>query len=156
MKRLPPHIGWPLLIVGFLVLGVTWSIGVVIASQSDGGPAIVEDYYEKAIAWDQEAQRRAESDAQHWQISISKKTSNELSVQILDEQGTPVDGLTGIISAQKPSDSKPIAELPLTPSDTQPGVYTASFSDFSRGLWDIHIDAEIDSRVVYTTQRKEF
>ena len=156
MKKLPPHIGWPLLIVGFLALGITWSIGVVIASQSDGGPAVIEDYYQKAIAWDQEAKRRAQSDARDWQISISMQDPSTLALQIEDIDGTPVIELTGSLAVQRPHDSKPMAQLPLTPSASISGLYTVKFSDFSKGLWDFHIDAENDSDVVYTTIRKEY
>jgi len=158
MKRIPPHIGWPLLIIGFLLLGVTWSMGVVVASQSDGGPEIVDDYYEKAISWDEEAQRRARSDAQNWDISVSVQQNGEepvLSVNILDANGNPVEGLTGSVYALRPQKAKPIAKLSITPSHTA-GLYTYPFPSVTRGLWDFRIEAEVGTLPVYTTIRKEF
>lgn len=158
MKRIPPHIGWPLLIIGFLLLGVTWSMGVVVASQSDGGPEIVEDYYEKAISWDDEAQRRARSDAQNWDISITVQRDNEdpvLFVNILDANGNPAEGLTGSVYALRPQKAQPIAKLAITPSQTA-GLYTSPFPSLTPGLWDFRIEAEADPFIVYTTIRKEF
>ena len=158
MKRIPPHIGWPLMIIGFLLLGVTWSMGVVVASQSDGGPEIVADYYEKAISWDEEAKRRARSDAQNWDISVSVQQESEgpmLLINILDAKGNPVEGLTGSVVALRPQKAQPIANLSLAPSQAT-GLYTSPFPSLTRGLWDFRIEAEVDTLVVYTTIRKEF
>ncbi|MFN3597660.1 MAG: hypothetical protein ACK41D_10370 [Rubricoccaceae bacterium] len=40
---LPPHIGWPLLIVLLLLLSITAAVGTAIAAHSDGGARLVED-----------------------------------------------------------------------------------------------------------------
>ena len=159
MKRIPPHIAWPLMIVGFLLLGVTWSLGVVVASQSDGGPAVVNDYYQKAINWDQEIKRRARSDAFKWSLSMELKNSSTdptLVTTILDAMGEPVDGFQGSIIATRPQIAEPVAVLHLVELETAPGVYVSAFPQLSKGIWDFKIDAENDAAVVYTTMRKEF
>ena len=159
MKRIPPHIGWPLMVVGFLALGVTWSLGVVVASQSDGGPAVVTDYYEKAISWDDEIKRRTQSEAFDWDIAIkvvNGETGPELITTIRDAQGIPVDGFTGSMKAARPQEAQPVATLQLLPSHTEPGVYRSPFPQLTKGLWDFQIDAENGTRIVYTTIRQEF
>lgn len=159
MKRIPPHIAWPMMIVGFLLLGITWSIGVVVASQSDGGPAVVADYYEKAISWDDEIKRRTQSDAFNWEITIELTNSNTgpiLITTLHDAQGHPVDGLNGSIQASRPQEAQPVATMKLLPSDTEPGTYISPFPQHAKGLWDFHLDAEHDTLIVYTTIRQEF
>ena len=158
MKRIPPHIAWPLLIVGFLALGITWSLGVVVASQSDGGAAVIDNYYEKAVAWDEEAALRAKSNAQGWLVDIDRLIGDppSLVITILSPSGEPVTGLTGTVQTLRPQKSTPIKQVPLTESSTNPGQYLIPFSESAPGLWDFALDARKDTFLVYTTIRKEF
>jgi hypothetical protein len=41
--RIPPHIGWPLLVIFLLVLSVSVGVVAIIAATSDGGVQLVED-----------------------------------------------------------------------------------------------------------------
>ena len=158
MKRLPPHIAWPLFIVGFLALGITWSISVVVASQSDGGAAVIDNYYEKAVAWDNEASLRAYSNQQGWRLAIDRIDANppRLVILITSTDGTPATGLAGTLKALRPQKSSPVLQRALTESIDTPGQYSVPFSEFTPGLWDFAIDARRDTILVYTTVRKEF
>ena len=147
------------MIVGFLLLGITWSISVVVASQSDGGPAIVDDYYQKAISWDQEAKRRAQSDAYNWNIEIElshESSTPLLTTTIRDANGNPVEGFQGSIRVMRPHKAQPVTMVPLNHSAKAAGTYTSYIPQLTRGLWDFQIDAHKDELLVYTTIRKEF
>ena len=39
---IPPHIGWPLMVILLLAMSVTAAIVTVVASRSDGGVRLVE------------------------------------------------------------------------------------------------------------------
>lgn len=158
MNQIPPHITWPLVIIGFLLLGIGWSIGVVIASRSDGGAEVIDNYYEKAVDWDAEAALRTLSEAQRWKVEIDVQQTDTLAliVSIYDNQGEPARGLIGTITAFRPQKSKPIQQSILKESEAVPGAYSVPFEAPAPGLWDFEIMAKKDTNIVYTTIRKEF
>ncbi|MBT4052293.1 MAG: hypothetical protein HOE73_04300, partial [Bacteroidetes Order II. Incertae sedis bacterium] len=43
---------WPLIVVALLLSSVGMMMGVVIIAKSDGGAQVVDDYYDRAVAWD--------------------------------------------------------------------------------------------------------
>ena len=39
---IPPHVGWPLLVVALLLMSITAAVVTVIAANSDGGAQVIE------------------------------------------------------------------------------------------------------------------
>ena len=162
MKNLPPHITWPLLVVGLLVLGVTWSIGVVVASQSDGGAQVIENYYEEAISWDKKSALLKASARLGWNVSLATRPDQgsdpfpHLVVTFLDHNGKPITGLQGQMSASRPQSSKPARTFNFESALYEQGTYTLPFPEITDGLWDFEIDVEKDSTRFYSVIRKEF
>jgi hypothetical protein len=39
-------------VTGLIILGMGWTFGLLYFSQVDGGPRVIEDYYDKAVRWD--------------------------------------------------------------------------------------------------------
>ena len=69
-SRIPPHLAWPLFVVLLLVIGVGSSLAIVFAARSDGGAKVIENYYEKAIAWDSTSKLTRDSKAAGWIVSM--------------------------------------------------------------------------------------
>ena len=43
---------WPVAVIGLIVLGMGWTFSLLYFSRLDGGPRVIEDYYDKAVRWD--------------------------------------------------------------------------------------------------------
>ncbi len=59
IRRIPPQILYPGLVVGILVMSVIAHIVLLVKASSDGGAQIVPDYYEKSKTWDDDQARVA-------------------------------------------------------------------------------------------------
>lgn len=158
--RLPPHIAWPLFIVALLGMSITIAVITVVLARSDGGAQIVDDYYQKAINWDETHARQAASEALGWQTNIVVGTdladnARPVTITITDRNGTPVTQLQGTVRARRPHLSDVVAERPLQSVAQQPGVYQNTFPIDQVGLWDFEIVAEQDTLLFQTIIRKE-
>lgn len=159
--RLPPHIGWPLMIVGLLTLSISFCVVTVIAATSDGGAAVVEDYYARSTRWDEYAARRAASDALGWHAQVRVQAAEPASglrpvvLTLTDADGAPVTGLTGTVSLQRTQDATPSAVLPLQPAAGTPGRYRMLAPVPTTGLWDVEIDASRGDDAYLNTVRVE-
>ena len=158
--RLPPHITWPLFIIGLLTMNVVTVVITVMAARSDGGAQVIDNYYQKAVNWDETAALQAASDALGWQAEIvlppdpQQPSPRLVDVTLHDREGQPIDGAQGTIRAFRPHRADVVAERPLTASET-PGLYRQSFPINQDGLWDFEIVAVQDSLRFQTVIRKE-
>ncbi len=161
MKHLPPHIAWPLFVGGLLVLGILWGIGVVVASQIDGGAEVIEDYYEKAVNWDERAALLASSKALGWEahLEVRPAASPEeppfLVLRVVDAEENPVTALSGTVKALRPQKAKAVRTLPIFEDPSNPGFFLMAFPEASTGLWDFEVDVRKDTLRYYASLRKE-
>ena len=163
MKRLhlPPHITWPLFIVGLLSMSVVTVVITVVAARSDGGPQVIDDYYRKAVNWDETAALQAASDALGWQADIAipsdplNTTARPVDITLVDREGRPIAEAQGTIRAFRPHRAQAVAERPLTAVPETPGLYRQVFPIQQAGLWDFEIIARKDTMTFITTIRKE-
>ena len=156
--RLPPHIAWPAFVVALLLMSFTAVLLTVLAARSDGGAQVIDDYYEKAAAWDETMAEQAASEALGWQadvaIVIAEDGHRAVVVTLHDAHGEPLDRLAGTVRAFRPHLARAVAMHPLTPTDT-PGVYRQPFRLDEPGLWDFEVVAVRDGARYQTTIRKE-
>lgn len=59
VREIPPHIFYPGMVVGILLMSVVAHVVLLVMASSDGGPQVVPDYYEKAANWDEYQAREA-------------------------------------------------------------------------------------------------
>lgn len=127
-------------------MSVGWSMWVVFASRSDGGAQVVENYYQKALNWDERNQLLNASDALGWAVTLQFEPASGSDGQAVlvarfeDSEGRPVRNLRGGIKAFRPQTTAVIAEMPLVDIPEQPGVYRQAFAQPARGLWDFEVD----------------
>lgn len=147
MTRIPPHIGWPLAIVGLLSLSVVASLLTVFAARSDGGAQVIDDYYHKAATWDSTHALQASSEALGWQIHITTEstegTARFIRLQVTSQDAQPVTGLHGTLAAFRPHLAQIIDETELI--ETAPGIYQQAINMAQPGLWDFEIRAIHDN-----------
>lgn len=154
---IPPHVGWPLLIVGLLCISIGASLFTVFAARSDGGAQIVDDYYQKAVHWDATAAARAASEALGWTTTmevhpLSQSGLRVLDVTITDSTGAPVSDLRGTVTLYRPHRTGAVATIPLTAAPDAPGRYRQQVPLVDPGLWDIQVTAVGEGTPPYRTR----
>lgn len=150
MKRLvlPPHIGWPLMVVGLLAISLSACVITILAAQRDGGAQVVADYYAQAVGWDAAAEAQAASDALGWTATFALGDADAgrrpLTLTVRDADGAPVEGLRGLLHLARPHQAKAVAQIPLQP-DARPGTYRQRVPMAAAGLWDVQVVATRDA-----------
>jgi nitrogen fixation protein FixH len=157
VPSIPPHIRWPMLVVAFLVSSISWSSYTFYKAQSDGGPAIVENYYQKGKAWNATAQAQTAGRALDVELHIGEATGENhmrmVEIVVRDSTGAPVE-LSGMLRGLRPHKAKAVASVPLRPVRDRPGTYQQMLPLRDAGLWDFEIDAERGTTAVQKTIRR--
>lgn len=153
---LPPHIAWPMFIIALLLMGMVATMyTVVIANRTP--PQVVENYYEKALAWDEQQAQTAASEALGWTLNLSVEGQTAgpraIAVSLRDASGALLTDLTGTIRAHRPDQIGAQAEQPLTVRAD--GTYEVQMTLPKTGLWDFEVIAERhDERFTQTVRRE--
>lgn len=154
---IPPHIAWPVFVVGLLVLSISIAFSALFASRSDGGAQIVEDYYDAALGFEAEQAARAASAALGWAADVEVGACENglcaVELTVRDRAGAPVTGLTGVLATSRPQEAGTAARIPLAPKEGAPGVYRQLVPLAAAGLWDFSIDARRGEERFLTTTR---
>lgn len=159
--RLPPHIGWPMLVIGLLLMSLSAAAITVVASQSGRGTQVVEDYYGQAARWDETAALRAAVEAEGLHVTVEVEPGSHQAplrpvvISVRDRAGQPVTGLQGTLRAFRPQRAGAVATIPLTPAPEAPGTYRQLVPLGAAGLWDFEIHARHNSLAFQTTLRKD-
>lgn len=132
---------WGSFVVGFLSLQlVVGGLAIALAAR-DPSVAVMPDYHEKALRWDEEIASRQRSEALKWKAEVviapvpNQPQLRELTVRVVDARGEPITGGTAAISFFHHTRASDFASRPL--SEIEPGVYSAALPMSRSGLWDI-------------------
>lgn len=133
-------------IVVLLLSGTASTFGVLFAARSDGGPAVLDDYYQQALRWDTLARQQAASNALGWHVQVQvlpSSTPEHLVLLVLtDRHGQPLTGLTGTIRAFRPEQVAVQSTAVLQADPATPGHYRQPLTLHKAGLWDFEIVAQ--------------
>jgi nitrogen fixation protein FixH len=131
---------WGSFVTGFLVLQlVAGGLAIALASR-DPSVAVMPDYHQKALRWDEEVASRQRSMALRWQTEVTvtpvpnQPQVRHLAVRVVDSSGQPVTGGSAELSFFHHTRAGDFASRPL--SETEPGVYSAALPISRDGLWD--------------------
>ena len=161
MSRLPPHVTWPAFIIALFAASALSTVSMLWIARSDGGAQVIEDYYARAVAWDDTAERRAASAALGWTTTVEigpldgADLMRSVVVVVRDSLGRPVDGLTGSVQAFRPQYASARAAAALAPAPGRAGAYRLRLPLHEQGLWDLHLEARRDSALYLTRVRTE-
>jgi len=132
---------WGLVVVGLLCAHVSGMILAVRIATGDPTFTSVPDYYQRAVAWDDQAAAQRASDALGWQAEVtSSALGDRLVVVVRDAHGAPVDGLVGVVSAYHHARTRDVYDAPLTARGD--GTYFAAIGVGAPGAWQVALRAE--------------
>jgi nitrogen fixation protein FixH len=151
--RLPSGWQWPAFVVSLLVASVLTMMGFLFLANQDGGAQVIDNYYQKAVDWDEQKAEKARSAALGWSARLDVAPDQRLTLFIQNVAGQPVLDARVTLVAFRPqyADAQAKLELILNPAT---GAYEAMLPVAGAGLWDFEIRALRDSSVFITTIRK--
>jgi nitrogen fixation protein FixH len=152
-----PEVRWPLFIIGLLTLQVMLGFFFFWKATSDPSFAVEEDYYQKAVNWeDKQAQDRQNSEL-GWTLEHSigplseGETSRIIEAKILHADGSPVTGASVSVETFHNVRAAQIIRADL--DETTPGLYQVDLPMLRPGLWEMRFSAESGSENFTHTAR---
>ncbi len=132
---------WGSVVVAFLILQLI--IGGLAFNLATGDPsvAVVPDYHERAINWDDEVARRKRSEQLGWKSAVqwgdisSRASRREFAIEVVDSDGKAVTG--GEASVRFYHHTRGVDVATMTLQEHSPGKYGAELPMAKPGLWDI-------------------
>lgn len=144
-RTLADKLVWPGMV--FWLIGLSLTIGfttltlAIVTSQ-----AVEDDYYAKAIGWDEIAAERHASDALGWtaEVSLAKDLDpmgrRSVMVTVVDAEGAPVDATAGDFYAFHHADRGDSFEFSVV--RIAPGRWSAGAPMARDGLWQVRMRFE--------------
>ncbi len=135
---------WPAIIIGVLSVHAIACLIVVMIASNDPSQAIIPDYYEKAVAWDDHQKQLADNAALGWTCTIEPSVSADMlgqrsvRISVHDRQGQPVEGATVTLRAFHHARGNEVYEAMFR--DAGLGEYTAMVPLRRDGLWTFEVD----------------
>jgi len=143
-----PGSWWPLIIAGALAFHVISSLLVVYLATSDPSYAVEDDYYQKAVAWDEKrAQDRLNQDL-GWSLEFSvtppEKPGDQptLELMLLGADDEKLSGAAVSVEAYHNARGDDIVRDVLIESGN--GVYRASLPMRRNGRWELRFTIDHD------------
>lgn len=140
---------WGSFVVGFLALQlVAGGLAIALASR-DPSVAVMPDYHEKALRWDEEVASRQRSNALRWRAEMTvTPVPNQpqvrfLAVRVVDASGQAVSGGSAELSFFHHTRAGDFMSRPLP--ETEPGAYAATLPISRVGLWDFDFTLSRDA-----------
>jgi len=140
------RVRWPLIVVGLLMTHVGAMMLAVQIASSDTGHAVLPNYYDKAIRWDDRQAEARESDRLGWSVSVTPAAltdaNGDRAVRILmhDRFGAPV--VDAAVSARVWHHALGDAHDLLVRPTGEPGLYVATAPMARPGSWQCELIAE--------------
>jgi nitrogen fixation protein FixH len=134
---------WPVAIVAALGVFVGVNVWLARVANSDPSFAVADDYYRKAIHWDDELAQRRENDRLGWRVTPalsarSDASGSVLDVSLSDHSGIPMTGARVTVTAVHNSAAgHPVG---VTLADQGGGRYRATLPLAHRGMWELQVD----------------
>lgn len=135
---IPPHVLWPAIVIGFLAASLTVCGLTVFFAISDPSFAVEEDYYEKALQWDDQAAQNRVNEALGWTARASlsagesHRDADTISLSLRDENGEPIRNATIAATVFHPARSADRHEVVFEFRD---GIYIGSGQFERAGNW---------------------
>jgi hypothetical protein len=137
---LSPQVRWPALIVGALVLHVVASLVTVFIATSNPSYAVEEDYYQKALAWDERRAQERYSRELGWQLIVevapaAAGSDPTLVARLADGNGQPLTGARVSVAAFHNARADQILRAEL--AATGGGAYACPLAMRRSGVWEL-------------------
>lgn len=153
-----PERAWPLIITGLLVIHVAAMLIFVWVATSDPSYAVEEDYYQKAVHWDDKRAQDARNRALGWKLTFQVQRPMAvgdrptLRVRLADGSGAALTGAgIGLVAFRTALSGR---QLRVTFAEEDGGVYTASPPMLQDGKWELRFRVELGDDVFTATERR--
>lgn len=130
---------WTVFILMFFVIqAVIWTIAITVTA-TDSSHAVVADYDEMALKWDEVKRMQNESASLGWKCEIvigdtaDVLGNRNLTLTLNDSNQSPVKDVTVELTAFHCAHAA--NKLPLTMTETEPGVFSAVLPVKKFGRW---------------------
>lgn len=147
---------WPWLVVALLALMATMMGVLFYSAVGDPSHVVVEDYYDKAIHWDQTQAQNTLDTQLGWRVELqfrevpaelavdqgAGKPNTLVVVQLVDSLNRPLDSLSVHLRAFFSARAGHVFEADLRPVE---GGYGAAFRLGPPGIWEFQLEARRDS-----------
>jgi nitrogen fixation protein FixH len=149
------------MIAGALALHVVASLVVVYVATSDPSYAVEEDYYRKAVAWDDKRAQDRANEVLGWLLEFNIEPPPRpgdmptLQVELLDDDGRPLTEAAVTIEAFHNARGDDIVRDTMT--EVGNGIYRASLPMYRNGRWQLRFIVDRDTdQFTYTETRHLF
>ena len=158
MNRIPDHILFPGMIISLLIFSTTMGLTILFVARSGNGAQVVDGYYDKALAWDENRALRQESEAMGWTLNLDVQVTEDLNhrighLRIEDARGVPLTGLRAQITLRRPNLSEAIAVVDL--QELEDGHYVFPNHVDTAGIWDFVLKGERENLPYVAQLRRE-
>ncbi|MBF0288592.1 MAG: FixH family protein [SAR324 cluster bacterium] len=136
---------WPLGIFLFFLMVVGVNMGVWWTAIQSPHQLVTDDYYAQSLVYDKIIDAQTITENKGWQAQLEYQHKNQhtqLQIALEDETGQPVEGLSGNLTAYRPSNLKEDTAMEL--KEVSPGTYNAQFPQISTGLWEMTVSFQWD------------
>ena len=154
------NLRWPLIIVGLLSVHVIVSLFFVYVATSNPSFAVEEDYYQKALKWDEKRAQDSINQSLGWLCEASLESATTpggpatVSVDLHDDEGSVIDDAMVTVECFALARSGRVLRETLTSIGN--GEYEADIDARRPGLWEIRIRAERAEQLFTFTERTTF
>ncbi|MCA9641502.1 MAG: FixH family protein [Polyangiaceae bacterium] len=132
---------WPLMPVALLGLVITAQVVLVSNALKDGGAAVEEDYYKKAVNWDDHMAQERANQQLGWRLKLVVKPVGagqaDLHVMVLDKRGALISDADVQVVAFPNAKSDHRFRQTL---QREAGSYVIRMPVIRRGLWEFRFD----------------
>ncbi|QDG53682.1 FixH family protein [Persicimonas caeni] len=148
MFGIPEKYFWPGLIITLLSSSVIWWTSMLFIAKSDGGPQVVDNYYQKSVDYEVTKASRLAAQKSGWTVDVAWTVAQDNTVELrfVDKSGAPISGLEGSVELRRPDRAGAFGSAKLEPVDGTPGSYMVQVAPDKPGLWDMVIDARQGSQ----------
>ncbi len=138
---------WGAFVVSLLGLQVLGGIFAIMLATGDKSVAVVPDYHQKALHWDDEMALQSESRALGWVCEVSQRdetgTSTGLRVTLTDRVGNPIELASGELQIYRHVRASDVRRVRIPAGSFNRLDLSRCFD--SDGLWQIKIDVTDES-----------
>lgn len=150
---------WTAIIFAFLGVSMSMWLYAAMLAVRDPSMAIVPDYHEKALRWDEHMARQAKSEAMGWTVhpiapsQVDSDGKGMVTVFLRDRDGKPIDGVKGQVRVYHHARASEVQRTDFRAvgasdsgleAGSEIGTYQFPVSHFRTGTWQIELALEKD------------
>ena len=133
---------WGGLVVSLLGLQVIGGILAIMLATGDASVAVVPDYHQKALDWDNQVALRSASRALGWTCEVSQIEQSQgvagLRIRLADRNGKPIDLSSGELQIYRHARASEVRRIKIPAGSV--GLLELGQCFDATGLWQVSLD----------------